>query len=183
MTEPAQTIRAAEGRDVWAEHSHDVLVETARTYNGYITQHELAAEVQSRSGLRTRTPVRSWIDGVLAVVVERCHAASEPALTALVVSRDDGQVGEAYDAVLTARGDCPITDETERENHAAKARLECYGRWCDDVPADARPTWSPKAAAVRDAKRDKAPARRGAICPTCFTETSVTGVCGRCSVG
>ncbi|AKU14706.1 hypothetical protein [Luteipulveratus mongoliensis] len=182
-TEPVQTITSAEGRDVWAEYSHEVLIETAGRYNGLITYTELAAEVQARSGLRTRSPMRSWIGGVLGLVVTRCHEASEPPLTSLVVRKDDGHVGDGYDAVLEIGGLDPIEDEAERENHAAGARLECYRRWCDNVPSNAKPTLSPKVVAKRDATRAALPARRGAICPTCFTETSVTGVCTRCNGG
>ncbi len=168
----------------WAKHAYEVLVETAGRYNAVITYSELAEEVQRRSSLRTKSQMRNWIGALLAGLVAVNHVRNEPPLTSLVVHKDDGQVGPGYDEVLRVAGEAPITDPSERETHAAAARLECYRHWGADVPEDAKPTLSARARVVR-ASTPRTPAaaeaRRGAVCPTCFMETPVSGDCPNCS--
>ncbi|HEX5968865.1 MAG TPA: hypothetical protein VFY88_10330, partial [Intrasporangium sp.] len=131
------------------------------------------------------------------MIAQANHLRDEPALASLVVHKHDGRVGAGYDEVRRLAGQPPIADEMERENHAAAARLECYRRWCDDVPADARPTLVTPSHPVRAATPGRsaskaAPAssratsrsreeRRGGICPTCFMEMPVAGPCPNCS--
>lgn len=191
------------GKKYWVKHAYDVLVETAGRYNGVITYGDLAEEVQRRSGLRTAAQMRNWVGDLLKMIAQANHLRGEPPLTALVVHKHDGQVGVGYDEVLRLAGGAPISDEAEREHHAAAARLECYRRWCADVPADAQPTLVEQARPTRTSapagtsrsatpsgSRTPAPGRatsrsreerRGSICPTCFMEMPVAGPCPNCS--
>ena len=166
----------------WAKHAYEVLVETAGRYNAVITYSELAEEVQRRSSLHTKAAMRNWIRGLLADLAKVNHLRGEPPLMSLVVHKQDGQVGDGYDEVLKAYGQAPIHDELERETHAAAARLECYRHWGADVPADAQPTLTPRMREVRvRTPRAVAPeVRRGAVCPTCFMEMPLSGVCANC---
>ncbi|WP_260439987.1 hypothetical protein [Humibacillus xanthopallidus] len=166
----------------WAKHAYEVLVETAGRYNAVITYSELAEEVQRRSKLYTRSAMRNWIGGLLADIVKVNHVRSEPPLTSLVVHKDDGQVGAGYDEVLRVSGQPPIHDQLERETHAAASRLECYRHWGADVPGDARPTLTPRMRESRErSPRAATPeVRRGSICPTCFMEMPLSGVCINC---
>lgn len=167
---------------IWVKHAYEILVDTAGRYNAVITYSELAEELQRRSGLATKSPMHNWIGGLLDDVVKVNHARKEPALPSLVVRKDDGQVGAGYADVLRISGESPIDDRLERETHAAGMRLDCYRHWGADVPANAVPTLSPRMREVRD-RTTRTPvteARRGAICPTCFMETPVSGSCPNC---
>ncbi len=186
------------GKKYWVKHAYDTLVETASRYNAVITYGDLAEEVQRRSGLHTEAPLRNWVGDLLKMIAQANHLREEPPLTSLVILKHDGRVGAGYDEVFRLAGQPPIADEVERENHAAAARLECYRRWCDDVPADARPTLATRArssstaAPGRSTSRTtpRSPARttprsreerRGGICPTCFMEMPVAGPCPNCA--
>ena len=127
--------------------------------------------------------MRNWIGGLLADLVKVNHVRNEPPLTSLVVHKDDGQVGVGYDEVLRVYGQKPIHDQLEREMHAAASRLECYRHWGADVPPDAQPTLSARTREVRERQpRVAAPeVRRGAVCPTCFMEMPLSGVCANCA--
>ncbi|WP_343995289.1 hypothetical protein [Terrabacter terrae] len=166
----------------WARHAYEVLVETAGRYNAVITYSDLAEEVQRRSSLHTRSAMRNWIGGLLADLVKVNHLREEPPLMSLVVHKQDGQVGDGYDEVLRVYGQAPIHDQLERETHAAASRLECYRHWGADVPADAQPTLTTRTREVRErTTRAAAPeVRRGAVCPTCFMEMPLSGVCTNC---
>lgn len=166
----------------WVKHAYEILVETAGRYNAVITYSELAEEVQRRSSLWTRSQMRNWVGGLLVDLVKVNHARGEPALSSLVVHKDDGQVGAGYDEVLRVAGQAAIDDPLEREMHAASVRLECYRHWGADVPAGARPTLTSRTREVRARTPRRAPVeeRRGAVCPTCFMEMPVSGTCPNC---
>lgn len=169
-----------EGRPRWAIAAFDILRRVAGDYNGLITYSELADEVQRRAGLSTPSPQRNWIGKVLADVAHRCHSEQLPALTALVVHKHDGQVGDGYAEVLRIAGIDQIDDRLEREEHAAISRLECYRHWCDDVPVDAKPRLSP----ILEQRVSRAAPRketlRGDLCSRCFVEMPLSGICARC---
>jgi hypothetical protein len=174
----------------WAKHAYEVLVETAGRYNAVITYSELAEEIQVRSALRTRAEMRNWIGSLLADLAKVNQTRGEPPLTSLVVHKQDGRVGSGYDEARRLAGNTPIDDQLERENQAATARLECYRHWGADVPADARPTLhtrtrevrerTPRTAARATPRAAAAEERRGAVCPTCFMEMPLSGVCANC---
>lgn len=172
-----------EGSPAWAEEAVAVLTEVAGHYLGIITYAELAEEVQSRTRLRTRAPFRNWIGGVLATVVSRCHAQGLPPLTSLVVH---------------GRG-----KDTGTEESTVAARLACYRRFADDVPAEvlaavaaaerakeeeaaeaarerrAKPRSSTRSTAPRQ-RPQKAPEEAPKVCPSCFMQLPASGICDEC---
>lgn len=170
-------------RETWASAAYDILVEVAGRYHGVIEYGELGEAVQERTGVTTRSAIRNWIGGVLELVVQRCHRDGLPALTALVVRKDSGMVGDGYDAVLRIEGIAPHDDVMEREEHAARARLECY-RWAGapDLPADGgEPALAPKLAQkVQRRRRAERSERAAQVCPVCFMAIPATGVCDNC---
>jgi hypothetical protein len=163
---------------VWSRMGRDKLVETARSYSAVITYSELAEHVQEASGLHTRQLMRYWIGGVLFRVAEDCGRRGEPMLTALCV-RQDGTVGDGYvGAVRTVYGYEP----EQPDDHAAEQRFECYRHFGAQLPPDGgRPTVTAQVQARRDKQGStRHTARRGAVCPSCFTEMPVSGSCVFC---
>jgi hypothetical protein len=172
----------AQGRPQWALAAHDVLSEVASNYGGLVTYSQLAAEVQERTGLRTRAAQRNWIGSVLAEVVQRCHGEGLPPLSSLVVRKDNGEVGDGYDEVLRVTGADPLENPLERERHAAGARLRCYQRFARDVPSNARAQLSPVFARTVERRRAAARADQPAVvCPTCYLQLPATGFCPNCA--
>lgn len=171
-----------EAEDAWAEAAHEILTTVAGTYHRLIDRTDLAARVQEASGVRSSKNPHYWLGRVLAQVaaVNRLH--DEPPLTALVVHRLTGAVGDDYDEVLRLSGAEPITDEIAREKHAAEARMECY-RWAGaSMPANGgHPALSPRLdqRIVRDRKRARDEAQP-TVCPHCFMAIPPTGVCDNC---
>ncbi|WP_022917508.1 hypothetical protein [Ruania albidiflava] len=174
-----------EASDAWADAATETLLEVAGHYRGVITYAELAEQVQARTGLRTRASFRSWIGAVLAAVVARCHAQHLPPLTSLVVHRADGQLGP---------------DEA-----TVQARLTCYCRFAEDVPAEvvaaAEAAQRAKADEARAEQEAEAARRRSTrtrrshrrssprstpaedaprICPHCFVQLPASGICDEC---
>jgi hypothetical protein len=111
------------------------LKQVARSYHSVIHYGELAKEIQGSTHVHTNLLVQNWIGSVLGRVARRCQSEALPPFTSLVVHKDDGKVGEGYKAVLQLTGQGSISDEAEREKHAATSRLECY-RWAGSAPAD-----------------------------------------------
>lgn len=138
---------------------------------------------------------------MLAVVTLKCVKEGWPHLASLVVRPSDGKPGPWYFDVLSQTGPGQSRDEVE---HAAGQRLACYEHFEAELPADPEPTLDPlrlrrkvqhldavkqparaprtKAPARTPAPRKAAPAeRRGAVCPTCFMEMPLSGVCPNCA--
>lgn len=173
-------VTAAEARETWAREAYPLLVGVARTYHAVITYKELAEKIQESTGIRTRTLLHNWIGTVLSKVVREAHRRGDPQLTALVVHTDDGMVGEGYKEVLEVAGEPPADSVPEREQHAARARLECYRRFGAVLPADGGvPALAPlyQAAVERRRARQERPPR---FCPSCFTQLPSTGACDSC---
>jgi hypothetical protein len=147
-----------------------------------ITYKDLAAEIQEASGIRTLTPFRRWIGGVLGMVVREGHRRGDPPLTALVVHVADGMVGTGYAEVLAVAGEAPVEDVVAREQHAAESRLACYRRFGATLPVDGGvPGFAPKLTAAWERQRSRAatvqPPR---VCSRCFIQVPATGVCDGC---
>lgn len=183
MTEPTKErwVEVSGGRAAWAEVAIDVLTDVATHYEGLITQAELAEQVQTLSGLRTRSPYRAWIGSVLGQVVISCRRVGLPPLTSLVVQRPGG--------------------DPETDLGTLRARLTCYRRFAADVPAEViaqaeaiaraeaaaeqasgkrvtpRVTPRARAASTRPLKREDQPPK---ICPTCFVQLPASGICDSC---
>lgn len=171
-----------EAESAWCAAGHVVLAGVARSYHATIEYGHLAEEIQSQSGIRTSVPMRHWIGGVLGLVADLGQRSDQPPLTALVVQKGTGMVGVGYDYVLRIGGLTPIDDPSEREDHAALARLDCY-RWAG--VAEPRGGWKPALApALQRARewrdRTSAPEKPSRSCPRCSLTLPLTGVCDEC---
>jgi len=166
----------------WADAAHRRLGQLARSYHATIEYGQLAEEIQTETGIRSTVPMRHWIGGLLGQVADRGQESGEPPLTALVVQKDSGMVGEGYDYVLRIGGLEPIHDPAEREDHAARARIECY-KWAGvNEPSDG---WRAALAPALQRKRQWAatkatPPPVAVTCPTCWTALPATGICDNC---
>ncbi len=174
-------VKPTEATREWAAAAGEVLTGVAEHYLGVITYADLAEQVQSRTGLRTRAPYRSWIGSVLAAVVANCRAEGLPPLSSLVVYRADS--------------------DADVEEGTALARFACYRRFAVDVPVEAvaeadalarakeaaaqeaKPAARPRraAAAPRERKPKKPDEPEPQICPTCFMQLPTSGICDNCS--
>ena len=181
---PPVTSREADGEPVpypdalsaWTVAAHEVLIRTARHYNGYLTHAELAAEIQQMSGISTPALVRTWITRVLDATADECHRRGEPPLTSLCVDREES-VGGAYEHVLTLSG---LATTADLDQQAAADRLACYLKYAHDVPAHggyAKLTPKVAAARRRAARLNPAPGR---LCPSCNTVLPSSGQCDNC---
>ena len=171
------SISMADAKEQWVPVARDYLIESARRYNGYITYKQLAERIQSVTGIRHDGLLPNWIGGVLEPIVHDSQAAGIPAITALCV-KEDGTVGDGYRAVLDAAGQ-HIESLDELDDHAARARLECYRYYGAELPPGGGvPTLTPKARASRQARSAKAKKSLPLqICPTCNTALPATGIC------
>ncbi|WP_327265267.1 hypothetical protein OG444_30800 [Streptomyces sp. NBC_01232] len=167
-------------RDRWAEEAYAVLTGVAGTYHAVITYKALGAEVQERSGIRTEALLHNWIGSVLGRVVREAHRRGDPPLTALVVHSGDGMVGVGYKEVLEIAGQPPVLDAAEREQHAARARLDCYRRFGAELPPDGGvPALAPVYRAAVERRRART-AEPPPVCTGCFVQLPATGVCDSC---
>src|SRR5437016_3469283 len=108
-------IAMSEAKAAWAEIARAALEKTAGSYHETISYGELAEELQSRSGIRTRMLMHYWIGDVLGRVSRECHGRGEPLLSALCV-HEDGTIGPGYSwAVGETYGESP----GDLEMHAA----------------------------------------------------------------
>ncbi len=192
-----------------AKAARDILLQVASTYRATITYTQLASDVQRRAGVRAGT-TPGWLSETLAMVAHVGHRLAEPALTSLVVHREDGRVGADFDEVRRTEGLPPFRDADERESAAAVSRLECYRRFAPGVPEDAAPilvstdaarrtpsigapraarTAAARASAPRQPARPKPVAPRNpgdvnraphVLCPSCFLQTPPGAECQNC---
>lgn len=152
----------------WTPLALDRLLEAAARYHAVVSEEELAAAVQVRSGITADQPVDVWIGKLLERVARETGRRGEPPLAALCVGPDDSPARSAQ-------------------------RLECYRAYADDVPADggapapvvraALPRRSPRAAAPRAERRPAQPANqlREVTCTSCFMIVAAEpGVCSSC---
>lgn len=180
----ASTFRIGDGAPVasdtadalWARSAREALIETARSYHAVIAYKELAAKIVSDSGIKTSFILPSWIGKVLGEVERESSERGEPLLSSLCV-RQDGTVGDGYGVAAGAN----LTD-ANREKHAAMERFKCnqhFGATMPDDGGQPAMTRQPRPKAER-VSRVRAEPKVGALCPTCFMETSITGVCDNC---
>ena len=191
----------------WSRAAVDLLTETATEYDRVLTTNEFAEEVQRRAGAWANVTSKTWVRKVLGVVTLKCVNEGWPHLASLVVRPSDGKPGPWYFDVLAETGPGSAQDES---HHAARQRLDCYEHFGADVPEGADPTLDPlrrrrtvrhldaKPAPTRSARtkttppartrpatarKPQAPSeeRRGKVCPTCFMEMPLSGVCANCA--
>lgn len=180
--EDGSAVSRDDAEAAWGDAAHARLAQLARSYHATIEYGQIAEEIQADTGIRTSVPMRHWIGGVLGRVADLGLARDEPPLTALVVQRGTGMVGDGYDYVLSIAGLHPIHDAVERETHAASARLRCY-RWAG-VP---EPTTGWKAAFAPALQKSldwkaaqKSPEAVPVMCPNCFIALPLSGQCDSC---
>jgi hypothetical protein len=161
----------------WIPLAYDALIATAQKYHAVITYSELSEQVQTVSGIRTRTLLTNWIGKLLEEVARRAKEDGLPPLTSLCVHQD-GTIGPGYARAPKATNDEPGDDI---EYYAAEHRLLCYRRYAKDLPEDGG------AAALTQAERQRR--QRRAVqtpvqrprCPSCHTELPQSGTCDYCS--
>ena len=173
-------VRMSDAKAVWADIAKTALIRVSTVYHGLITYGELAEEVQSRSGIRTRMLIHYWIGDVLGMVARDCYRLGEPLLSALCVHAD-GTIGEGYGWALdqTYGG----RDPEDLDLHAAQERLKCYRHFGAVIPSDGgRPALTPQVASQRRAaaRRSKEESPRP-LCPKCHLVLPLTGQCDDCS--
>ena len=195
----ASAVGSSVARAAWADAARPVLLEAAGRYRATLTHKQLATAVQASTGIATTQPMHEWIGDVLSRVTDECQSRGEPLLSALCVSAQ-GSVGQGYaDAVEHARGTRPI----DPDDDAARERLSCYRHWqATGLPRDggtplrtAHFTLSRRAGAGKPAPRVAKPRKTSArkttptaapepkpiaLCPRCFTQVPVSGVCDYC---
>jgi hypothetical protein len=166
-----------EAKAEWARVAHDVLVQTAKRYNDYLTYTELARRILDESGINYRPNQRNWIGKVLGVVAERNVAEGEPPLTALCVSSGDEKVGAGYAYVLKLTGQPKPKD---LQPHAAEARLECYRFYGADLPASGGEPTPTRAVAAKRVRTEPPVERPVVLCPVHFSQLPLSGQCDLC---
>ncbi|MFJ9076065.1 hypothetical protein ACIRO3_12525 [Streptomyces sp. NPDC102278] len=175
-------VAATEAHEAWAREAYPRLSGVAGSYHAVITYKDLGEDVQRASGIRTSALLHNWIGAVLGRVVHEVHRRGDPPLTALVVRTDDGMVGEGYREVLELSGEQVTTEATDRENHAAESRLECYRRFGATLPpGGGEPALAPRLQAALARRRAREPEPPAPICPTCFVQLPTTGTCDNCA--
>ncbi|WP_141120248.1 hypothetical protein [Mycobacterium malmoense] len=168
--------------DVWEPFAIGLLMNTAKKYNGFVTYKQLAETVQGRSGIRHDGLLTNWIGNLLGRVISHCVKEQVPQLSALCV-REDGSVGDGYRHVLLTCGELDNFGLDQLDDHAAKMRLECYRYFGAELPpGGGEPTLTPRAKAARDWRKAQAKLEEPPnVCPTCFMELPMTGVCDNCT--
>lgn len=167
--------------DVWEPLAVAMLIDAAKRYNDTVIYGQLAAFVQAETGITHNAVLSNWIGNLLARVIKYCDEHETPQLSSLCVTQE-GTVGEGYRAALTAREKMSYGLD-DLDDRAALTRLECYRYFGAELPpGGGEPTLTPQAKAARayrqaQAKRDEPPK----VCPTCFTELPVIGLCDNCA--
>ncbi len=170
----------------WWPAARDVLLETARDYGAWITEDDLGARVQQRTGVATNQPAPEWIGRVLGSVAADAEQRGEPRFTSLCVTAER-RVGDSHPGASAG------LDARSRERVAAEDRLECYRFFGATIPADggtptvlahvpARPDRPARPARSRAAAPLAAPSAvmRETTCPHCFMVVPVAATCRDC---
>lgn len=169
----------------WAQAAHDILVATAAD-RSTIQYQALARQVQKVSGINTTQPASKWVGPLLGVIARQCQARQLPLLTALCVRRD-GTVGPAYDEVLRFAHIPGVVGDPDE--HAERQRNLCYRQWQGArtaAPQAVAGTTTTVGAPARPVARNvggrtpKKEPLQGNVCPNCFMQMSLTGVCDNC---
>jgi hypothetical protein len=166
-----------DAKKAWFEVARPVLEKVAKNYHATITYADLAAEIQSTTGICTKTLTHYWIGAVLGEVSGECQRNGEPLLSALCVNAE-GSVGPGYGVMLAdVRGE-EIPEDLDQD--AAEERLRCYVHFGATIPANGgKAALTPKLAAKRERLKIRTKqARVRPVCPKCFLEYSLNGECG-----
>lgn len=182
MEASGEHVDMREAKEVWTPFARESLLRAARIYNSYISYGDLAEELQSKSGIRTRQLIHYWVGKVLTAVSYECYKLDEPLLSSLCVQKN-GSVGAGYGSVLDETYGGPRPEDLDLA--AADERLKCYIHFGAQIPADGgRPELTPMLAATRSRRAATARRTRSAIdderqvCPLCCVRLPSSGVCG-----
>lgn len=169
-----------DAKRTWVSAARQALEGVAGSYHGVVNYGDLAEELQSVSGIRTRRMTHSWIGDVLDEVSRQCHRNGEPLLSALCV-RQDGSIGAGYSIVLAEAYGGATPDDLEMA--AAEERLRCYRHFGAPMPADGgSPALTPAIAAKRRvASRRAWEDRKRPSCPSCHIALPASGPCEYCN--
>ncbi|ROR65788.1 hypothetical protein [Agrococcus jenensis] len=174
----------------WWPAAREVLIDTAHEYGAWITEDDLGAQVQQRTGISTNQPAPEWIGRVLGSVAADAEQRGEPRLASLCVTAER-RVGDSHP------GASGLLDARAREQRAAEDRLECYRAFGAELPADggtpsvlapvlsrpARPSRSAQPSRSRAAAAAPTPppaVMRETTCPNCFMVVPVAATCRDC---
>ncbi len=172
-------VEMADAKAAWVPLAREALLGVAGVYHGLISSADLAATLQSQSGIHTKQLTHYWIGDVLSSVAADCHAKDEPLLSALCVQQN-GQIGAGYAAAFTdAYGD-PAPEDLDMS--AAEERLKCYQFFGAKMPADGgHPALTPQVATKRRTAQKRAQEDRvRPVCPTCHLTVPANGRCDTC---
>jgi len=172
-------VEMADAKAAWIPLAREVLLKTAGKYHALISYGELAAELQSQSGIHTKQLVHYWIGDVLGSVARDCYAKDEPLLSALCVQQN-GLVGAGYKVVWADTYGEPIPEDLDQS--AADERLKCYKFFGAEIPADGgRAALTPQVATKRRTAQKRAQEDRvRPVCPTCHLTVPANGRCDTC---
>jgi hypothetical protein len=177
--EDSSMVTREEAEAAWCTAAHVRLAALAGSYHATTEYGQLAADIQADTGIKTSMPMQHWIGALLGRVADRGVASGEPPLSALVVQKGTGMVGDGYDYVLRIGGLQPIEDPAAREDHAAQARIDCY-RWAGvpEPSAGWKPALAPTLQRTRERLvRQSTPEKVPTLCPRCSLAMPLTGVC------
>ncbi|MFC0626284.1 hypothetical protein [Kribbella deserti] len=172
-------VGVAAARVEWAGAAREMLIETAKKYQGLVQHKDIATGVQEITGIRTKQPTRHWIGGVLAEVSAESLRRGEPMLSALCVNRDESIFDGYAEIVGAATGTTPPDPDV----HASHERLASYRHFeATGLPASGGSAMlPPKLGAARARARKAAIADRPINkCPLCNLQTPANGICDTC---
>lgn len=139
---------------LWQPHAIEYLKRIASEYGAFTTYKELGDYVTGATGV-TYDWNYQWVGKLLGPIVRKCHKDGLPPLTSLVVRQEDHSVGDGYDENYRVEGieimleDDPKKRQIQLDEHAALGRFRCYQRFCESMPRDAKPTFTPRVKAAR----------------------------------
>jgi hypothetical protein len=156
-----------------------VLQQIASEYNRTITYAELKEQVARLTHRPSNQPIRAWASRVLNRTIRICEAEGHPRLTSLVIRASDGGVGDGFRGALHGSGRDRIEDSQQLEVIAAEERLECYRRFCPDLPEDAEPTLT-RGYQAHLRRQNRPEPRERPVCASCGLQLPATGTCDNC---
>ncbi|WP_434992147.1 hypothetical protein [Arthrobacter sp. Ld5] len=156
-----------------------VLQEVASEYNRTITYAELKERVAAITRLPSDQLANTWASRVLNRTIRICETDGHPRLTSLVVRASDGGVGDGFKGALHSSGRDRIEDLQQLEVVAAEERLECYRRFCPDLPENAQPNLTREYKAHLS-RRNKPEPRERPVCASCGLQLPATDLCDNC---
>ena len=158
----------ADAMDRWVPLAHEILVQTAKTYNATTTYKQLTEAVQEARA-SARELITHWIGKLLERVARRVEG--QPPLTSSASIRTERSAG--YFQAPRAVADTP----TPTSRNSPPSTGSCYQRYARTCPRGGAP---PSPRRSRGAIPPSTPTARPATCPIHYVELSATGVCSDC---